>query len=149
MNRDFVEMLSALSAEGAEFLVVGAHAMAAHGRPRATGDLDIWIRRSPQNAERVWRALARFGASMGELSIDDLQAPDLIFQIGVAPCRVDVLTSIDGVEFEDAWPERLDSRIEGLRVPVLSRRHLIANKRAAGGLQDLADVERLEADDAA
>ncbi len=85
MNRDFAEMLSALSDAGAEFLVVGAHALAAHGRPRATGDLDIWVRPSAENAERVWSALARFGAPLAALTRRDLQTPGIEFQIGVEP----------------------------------------------------------------
>src|SRR4051812_1317630 len=103
MNRDFAEMLSALSAAGAEFLVVGAHALAAHGRPRATGDLDIWVRSTSENAEKVWSALARFGAPLSGLSKADLQAPDVVFQIGIEPNRIDILTSIDGVDFDGAW----------------------------------------------
>ncbi len=144
MNRDFVEMLSELSAAKAEFLVVGAHAMAAHGRPRATGDLDIWVRPSPENARRVWDALARFGAPLGELSVDDLQSADLIFQIGVVPCRIDVITAIDGVEFDSAWSARVQARLGAITVPVLGRDHLLQNKRAAGRPKDLADVAWLE-----
>src|SRR5437867_7963755 len=107
MNRDFVEMLCALSETGAEFIIVGAHALAAHGHPRATGDLDIWVRPSPENAPRVWQALAKFGAPLGELTLQDLQTPDVVFQIGVVPCRIDLLTSISGVAFEDGWANRL------------------------------------------
>jgi hypothetical protein len=86
MNRDFVEMLSALSAAEAEFLVADAHALAAHGHPRATGGLDLWIRPTPENAERVWAALARFGAPLGDLTKEDLATPEIVFQIGLPPC---------------------------------------------------------------
>jgi hypothetical protein len=144
MNRDFAEMLSALSAAQAEFLVVGAHAMAAHGLPRATGDLDIWVRPTRENAERVWTALARYGAPMGDLRVEDLSTPGMIFQIGVVPCRVDVLTVIDGVSFEAAWPRRIQSTTWGITVPVLGRDDLIANKRASGRPKDLADLAWLE-----
>src|SRR4051812_40120647 len=96
-------MLSALFAEKGEIIVVGAHAMAAHGFPRATGDLDVWVRPSKENAERVWRALAAFGAPLGDLKARDLVAEGLIFEIGVVPCRIDVITQIDGVEFTSAW----------------------------------------------
>ena len=96
MNPDFRDMLSALCDEGAEFLLVGAYAMAAHGCPRATGDIDIWIRPSDDNAQRVWRALKRFKAPVRNLTIDDLKTPEIVFQIGVAPRRIDLLTSIDG-----------------------------------------------------
>src|SRR5262245_38388087 len=145
MNRDFKDLLSAFSAQGVEYLVVGAHALAAHGHVRATKDLDIWIRPSAENAARVLSALIAFGAPLQDLSIEDLSHPGLIFQIGVSPVRIDILTAIDGVEFAPAWRERFEARFGGLAVPVISRRDLIRNKRASGRLQDLADVERLEA----
>ena len=147
MNRDFVEMLAALSAAEAEYLVVGAHALAAHGRPRATGDLDIWVRPVSDNAERVWQALAGFGAPLGDLTRADLSTPEIVFQIGQPPCRIDLLTSIDGVEFDDAWRTRITVQIDGISVPVLGRAELLVNKRATGRAQDLADVAWLEAGD--
>jgi hypothetical protein len=137
-------MLSALSAEGAEFLIVGAYALAAHGLPRATGDLDIWINKAPENVERVWKALLRFGAPLDALEPLDLLKPDLVFQIGVAPQRIDLLTSIDGLNFGQAWPDRVDTEVAGLRIPVISRAHLVRNKRASGRPHDLADVAWLE-----
>lgn len=97
MNPDFVEILSALSAARAEFLIVGAHALAAHGHPRATGDLDIWVNPTRANGQRVLQALATFGAPLGDLTLDDLTQPDTVFQIGVAPCRVDIMTGISGI----------------------------------------------------
>jgi hypothetical protein len=139
-------MLSALSDEHAEFLVVGAYAVAAHGIPRATADLDVWVRQSEENARRVWRALRRFGAPVGDLREEDLSADALVVQIGVAPRRIDVLTSIAGVAFDEAWANRTEVVIEGLRVPVISRSDLIRNKKAVGRPQDLADVARLEAE---
>lgn len=144
MNRDFAEMLDALLAAGAEFLIVGAHALAAHGRPRATGDLDIWVRPSGENAERVWRALVRFGAPLTELRIDDLAAPEVVFQIGIAPARIDILTSVTGLQFEEAWPRRQIIEIEGRLLPFLSREDLIRNKSALGRPRDLADIDDLE-----
>lgn len=143
MNLDFVEMLSALSAAQAEFLVVGAHAMAAHGYPRATGAIDIWVRPTPDNAE-VLAALASFGAPLGDVTRQDLETEDIVFQIGVAPVRIDLLTSIDGVRREQAWPDRLEVRIGERNVPVLGREHLLQNKRATGRARDLADVAWLE-----
>lgn len=137
-------MLSALTAESAEFLVVGAYALAAHGSPRATGDLDCWIRPTPENAERVFRALATFGAPLDQVSRDDLLAPGRIIQIGVAPARVDIMTSIDGVEFDEAWPNRLVVPVDGIDVPLIGRAELIRNKRATGRPRDLADVAQLE-----
>jgi hypothetical protein len=137
-------MLSALSAEGVEYLVVGAYALAAYGLPRATKNLDIWVGRAGDNPQRIFRALARFGAPLGQLTPDDLARDDTIFQIGVAPNRIDVLTSIEGVEFTAAWRARSNIALEGVTVPVLSREHLIRSKRAAGHPQDLVDVAWLE-----
>jgi hypothetical protein len=114
MNRDFSEMLSALSDAGAEYILVGAHAMAAHGLPRATGDMDLWVRPSPENAERVWRALAEFGTPLDQLSQKDLTEPEMVFQIGVVPNRIDLLTSVTGVDFQDAWTRREVVDIEDL-----------------------------------
>jgi len=144
MNRDFVEMLSALSAARAEYLVVGAHAMAAHGVPRATGDLDIWVGPSEANASRVRDALVRFGAPLHDLTLEDLATPDTVFQIGLPPARIDVLTSISGVSFSEAWPRRLIVRIEGLGVPVLGREDFLRNKRAVGRPKDMADIALME-----
>src|SRR5712691_4522977 len=105
MNRDFAEMLDALSAAEADFLIVGAHALAAHGRPRATGDLDIWVRPTPDNARRV-EALVTFGAPLNELKLDDLALPDVVFQIGIEPARIDILTMLTGLTFDAAWSRR-------------------------------------------
>lgn len=147
LNPDFRDMLSALSDARAEFLLVGAYAVAAHGIPRATGDLDVWIKPSPENAARVWEALARFGAPLGQLREQDLRTPAVVIQIGVEPRRIDLITSIDGVEFDSAWADRTNVPVDDLVVPVISRRDLIRNKKTVGRAQDLADVERLEADD--
>jgi hypothetical protein len=145
VNRDFVEMLSALCAAGAEFLIVGAHALAAHGIPRATGDLDVWVRPTPANADRVLEALRAFGAPLFDLSREDLSQPGIVFQLGVVPCRIDILTAITGVEFDEAWAHRLQVQIEGLSIACLGREQLLRNKRATGRAKDLADVAMLEA----
>ena len=144
MNPDFSDMLSALSAEGVEYLLIGAYAMAVHGVPRATGDIDVWVRPSPENAARVLQALARFGAPLSDIRAADLAVPGTIFQIGVAPNRVDVITAIDGLTFEDAWPRRETRALDGLNVLVIGRHDLIRNKRATGRAQDQADADRLE-----
>ena len=144
MNPDFRDLLAAFNARGVEFLIVGAHALAAHGLVRATKDLDVWVRPSLENAARVIAALADFGAPLHDLTVEDLSRPGLIFQIGVEPLRIDVITAIDGVQFEDAWVERVAATFADQRVPVLSRGHLLANKRAAGREQDLLDVKWLE-----
>ena len=143
MSRDFVEMLSALSAAGARFLVVGAHALAAHGVPRATGDLDIWIQATPENASRVYQALKNFGAALHDLGVEDLSKPDTVFQIGLPPSRIDILSSISGVDFDRAWPGRIEITIGELRVGVIGRSDFITNKRATGRPKDLADIELL------
>ena len=144
LNEDYREMLSALSEEAVDFLLVGAYALAAHGLPRATGDMDLWVRCSVDNSERAWRALAKFGAPMEKVTPEDLATPGMVIQVGVAPCRIDLLTSVDGVEFVDAWPRRMSIDLGDLRVPVISRRDLILNKRACGRPQDLADLDALD-----
>jgi hypothetical protein len=146
LNPDFRDMLSALSEAGAEYLLVGAYALAVHGHPRATGDLDLWVRPHPDNAPRVLAALRAFGAPTGEMTAEDLCRPGLVFQIGVAPVRIDLLTAIDGVEWDPAWNRRQTQRLAGLDVPVLGRDDLIRNKRATGRDQDLTDARRLEGD---
>ncbi len=143
MNRDFVEMLSALSAAGARFLIVGAHALAAHGAPRATGDLDIWIHATKENAARVLAALQAFGAPLFDLTESDLCAKDTVFQIGLPPSRIDILTGISGVLFEGAWERRIEVAVGDLRVATIGRADFIANKRAAGRPRDLLDLELL------
>jgi hypothetical protein len=144
MNRDFVEMLDALSVAGADFLVVGAHALAAHGRPRATGDLDLWIRPTPKNATKVWQALVTLGAPLDDLRVDDLASAGIVFQIGIVPARIDLLTSLTGLEFDDAWSRRAIFEVEGRALPFLSREDLIRNKKALGRPRDLADVDDLQ-----
>ena len=144
MSPDFRDLLSTFNAHRVDYLVVGAHALAAHGHVRATGDLDVWVRAELGNARRVIEALRAFGAPLQDLSEEDLTRPGTVFQIGVAPIRIDVLTSIDGVEFDEAWAERMTANFVDLPVPVLSANQLIRNKRTVGRTQDLADVEWLE-----
>jgi predicted nucleotidyltransferase len=144
LNPDYRDMLSALSDEGVEFLLVGAFALAAHGVPRATGDIDIWVRATEDNARRVWRALAQFGAPTHDLTTADLATPDIVFQIGVAPRRIDILTAIDGVTFDEAWRRRVTIELDGVVVPVIGREDLIRNKRASGRPKDVADLDWLD-----
>jgi hypothetical protein len=145
LNPDFRDILSCFSAERVEYLVVGAYALAAHGLPRATGDIDLWVRPSSDNAARVARALLTFGAPADRFTQEDFESDDLIVQLGVPPGRVDVITSIEAVTFEEAWPNRLVVDLDGLAVTVLGREELLRNKRAVGRPQDQADVARLEA----
>ena len=144
LNQDFNDLLSEFNGQHVEYLVVGAHALAAHGHIRATKDLDIWVRPDPANAPRVVRALRAFGAPLQDLSESDLSEPGIVFQIGVDPLRIDILTQIDGVGFDEAWQGRMAASYGGISVFVLSRAHLIRNKRASGRTQDLADIEWLE-----
>jgi hypothetical protein len=145
VNEDFRDLLAALLAAQARFLVVGAHALAVHGVPRATGDLDVWIAADPTNAQRVWSALLRFGAPVAAMgvSLDDLTLPDRVVQIGLPPRRIDILTSISGVGFDEAWPDRVTHEVGGLAVPFLGRAALVRNKRATGRTKDRADLEAL------
>lgn len=144
LNPDFRDMLSAFADAKVEYLVVGAYALAAHGVPRGTGDLDFWIRPTRENAERVLRALRAFGAPTEDLTVEDLLNPDLVFQIGLEPNRIDILSGIDGVEFDEAWPHQLIARIDDMEVRVIGLRELIRNKQAVGRTKDLADIEQLE-----
>ena len=143
LNPDYRDILSLLNEEKAEYLVVGAFAMAAHGVPRATGDIDIWINPSDTNSGRVWNALSRFGAPLEKLSREDFETAGLVLQIGLAPKRIDILTSIDDVAFSEAWEARESIEIEGMTVFVISKKHLIINKKALGRPQDRVDIDRL------
>ena len=147
MYPDFKEMLLAFNAHGVEYLIVGAHALAAHGHVRATKDLDLWVRPEESNAQRVLEALSAFGAPASDLTVDDLSKKETIFQIGLPPLRIDVITDVDGVEFAEAWPERVETSFGGVPAFVISRHHLITNKKTVARLQDLADVQQLEAID--
>lgn len=143
MNPDFVDLLRAFGAADVRFLVVGAYALAHHGRPRATGDLDVWIEATPENAARVMRALAAFGAPLHDVTADDFSRPGVVFQMGVPPGRIDVLTELTGVSFAEAWPERDTGRFGDLTVDFLGRDAFIRNKRATGRAKDLGDIEGL------
>jgi hypothetical protein len=147
VNQDFVDLLRAFADHEVEALVVGAHALAAHGHIRATKDLDVWIRPSPENAGRAYAALATFGAPLTDLREADLATPGVVFQIGVEPLRIDILTQVDGLDFDEAWADKIAVHVGGVATFVLSRANLIKNKRASGRLQDLADIERLESGD--
>ena len=144
LNEDYRDMLHALSDEKVKFLLVGAYALAAHGYPRATMDIDIWVMPSPQNADAVLRALRRFGAPLHNLTKEDLQKDGTIFQIGVAPRRIDIITAASGLQFEETYGRSLSVNIEGIEVHIPSIDDLIRNKKALGRTKDLADVEALE-----
>jgi len=137
-------MLHALSDEKVKFLLIGAYALAAHGYPRATMDIDIWVMPSPQNADAVIRALRRFGAPLHNLTKEDLQKDGTIFQIGVAPRRIDIITAASGLQFEEVYGRSMSVNIEGIEVHIPLIDDLILNKRASGRTKDLADAEALE-----
>ena len=139
--REFVELLNST---GVEFVVVGAHAVAYHGRPRYTGDLDLFVRPSMDNARRIVRTLQDFGFEALGIDIADLIEPGRVVQLGVAPNRIDMLTALTGVSFDQAWEGSEETRLDGVPVRMLGRRELLANKRALGRPRDLADIEFLE-----
>jgi len=141
---DWIELLRGLNAAGAKYLIVGAHALGLYATPRATGDLDVWIERTEENAKRVFKALADFGAPLDDLTEKDLQDDDCIFMFGRPPLRVDILTDISGVSFEAAWPNRVGAVLAGVPVAFIGRDEFIKNKRASGRTKDLADLEALD-----
>jgi hypothetical protein len=143
MNEDFLDLLRAFIAHDVRFLVVGAYALGVHGRPRATGDLDVWVDATPTNAPRVLRALAAFGAPLDQIAETDLAQPGVVFQMGIAPVRIDVLTHVSGVEFSAAWNRRIQAPFGPVTVDVIGRDDFVANKRAAGRAKDLGDLEAL------
>ncbi len=144
VNPDFRDLFAALNAAGARYLLVGGYAVAFHAEPRFTKDLDVWAEPSPANAPHVYEALRVFGAPLQGLTEGDLERAGLIFQIGVPPNRIDILTSIDGVEFVQAWSGRSETTYGDQPVHVIGRAELIQNKRASGRPQDLLDLEILE-----
>jgi hypothetical protein len=146
LNQDFVDLLSALQDHGVEFVVVGAWALAVHGHPRATGDLDVLVRPESGNAQRLLAALTAFGAPVKAhgLTAADFTRPGTVYQLGLPPRRIDLMTSISGVDFDAAWASHLARDLGSRLIPFLGRTELIRNKRASGRAKDLADVERLE-----
>ena len=143
---DTRDLLVALDEHQVEFLVVGAHALAAHGIARATADFDVLVRPSADNAARVLRALVVFGAPVKAhgVTTDDFEREGTVYQMGLPPRRIDMLTQISGVSFDEAWRSRLEVQVDGLRFAVLGREALIKNKRASGRPKDILDVNALE-----
>lgn len=145
INPDFRDLLSEFNAREVRYLVVGGYAFSFYAKPRFTKDLDLWIDPEDANAQRAWSALAAFGASLAEARPEDLTRPGTILQIGLPPNRVDVLTRLAGLSFDEAWEARAQGRYGDQVAWFLSRAHLIRNKRAVGRTQDIADAEALEA----
>jgi hypothetical protein len=144
MNPDFVDLLRAFTEANVRFLVVGAYALALYGRPRATGDLDVWIEATPKNAGRVMSALAAFGAPLAGVSVADFAREGVVYQIGVPPGRIDILTELTGLTFAEAWPGRLRRPFGEVDVDFIGRDAFLRNKRATGRPKDLGDIEGME-----
>lgn len=143
MNPHFVAILRAFRDEDVEFLVIGAHALAAHGHVRATLDIDLWVKPTPINAGRTWRALQLFRAPLSRINQEDFAEPEVLYQIGVPPSRIDIMTSVTGLEFDAAWPNRIMATFGDVVAPTLGLDDMRTAKRAAGRLKDLADLEEL------
>lgn len=144
LNRDFREFVQLLNENRVRFLIVGGYAVAYHGYPRYTKDLDIWIWVEPRNAIRIVRTLEQFGLGSLGLSVNDFLEADQIIQIGYPPARIDLMTTVEGVQFEDCYPARVEAEIDGLTLPFIDLQNLRKNKLASGRYQDLADLERLD-----
>jgi hypothetical protein len=143
MNQDFLDLLRAFIDREVRFLIVGAYALGVHGRPRATGDLDVWVDATPHNAGRIMAALEAFGAPLQQVAADDFSRPGIVLQMGLPPLRIDVLTELSGLTFAEAWSSRVPAAFGPLTVDVIGRDDFIKNKRATGRARDLADVEAL------
>lgn len=144
LNQDFKEFIESLNDNQVRYLVVGGYAVALHGYPRYTKDIDIWIEITPENADRMIRALTQFGFGSLGLVAEDFLEPDQIIQLGYPPARIDILTSIPGVDFADCYDKRVQVEIDGVRINFIDLENLKRSKRASGRLQDLADLENLE-----
>jgi len=140
---DFRELLALFNEHEVAYLIVGGYALAFHGAPRFTGDLDILVRPDPQNAQRVLRAIADFGFGSLDLAVEDFQAPDKVVQLGVAPVRVDLLTSLTGVTWDEANSGRASGTYGDVPVQYIGREQFVTNKKATGRTKDLADLEAL------
>jgi len=143
-NQDFKEFIESLNANLVRYLVVGGYAVAFHGHPRYTKDLDVWVECSRENAQALIRALAQFGMGSLGLSEEDFIIPDQVIQLGYPPNRIDILASIPGVDFSECYARRVEISLDGVNVNFIDLEHLRQNKKASGRIQDLADLENLE-----
>ena len=144
LNEDYKEMLQYLLKNEVKFLIVGAYAMGIYGYPRATGDFDIWVENTKENSERIYKALSQFGAPLKEITPFTFSEKGVIFQIGVAPRRIDIISHIDGVEFKEAYKDREEVEIEALKIPFISKANLVKNKESTGREKDRMDVSYLK-----
>jgi predicted nucleotidyltransferase len=143
LPKDFRDFLRLLDAEGVEYLLIGGYAVAYHGYPRATEDIDIWIASSPQNAQRIIRALKEFGFDVPELNPDLFLKPESIVRMGLPPLRIELSTTISGVDFAECYQSRVTETIDGIPVSIINLADLRKNKKASGRHRDLDDLERL------
>lgn len=143
LNKDWSEFLELLNSNAVEYLVVGAFAVAFHGFPRYTADLDLLVRPTEENAQRVVRALLEFGFGKAGIQVADFRSPGMVVQLGVKPNRIDLLTAITGVSFEEAWAERSEGELEGIATHFIGRAALLRNKEQTGRAKDLGDAEEL------
>jgi len=139
----FKELLRKLNEHQVRYLIVGAYAVMKYTEPRYTKDLDVWVEATPDNAKRVFKALAAFGAPMNAVTVEDFSNSDLVFQIGIEPHRIDVMMQIKGLEFPEAWSRRFESEFEDVKINLVSKQDLLTSKVAAGRPQDLIDADRL------
>jgi predicted nucleotidyltransferase len=144
LNQDFKEFIGSLNANHVRYLVIGGYAVALHGHPRYTKDIDVWIELSPENAAKMVQALEQFGFESLQLQADDFLTPDQVIQLGYPPNRIDIITTPPGVEFESCYASRMEIEIAGVLVKFIDLENLKKSKRAAGRLQDLADIENLQ-----
>ena len=144
MNSDLTDLLAAFDREKIRYLIVGGYAVSFHAEPRYTKDIDLFIATDPKNAQAVYRVLSAYGAPLDDVTPDDFQNQKLVYHMGLPPNRVDILMGMPGVAFEKAWPNRVQARVDQLRLVYIGLDDLIAAKRAAGRDQDLLDVKQLE-----
>jgi hypothetical protein len=146
LNDDYREMLQILLGNEVLFLVVGAYALGAYGYPRATGDFDIWVEASADNSRKIYASLSEFGTPLSDISEMTFAEEGIMFQIGIAPRRIDIITSIDGVDFAQAYDHKELIEVETLKIPFISKLDLIKNKRSTGRAKDMLDADYLSKD---
>lgn len=144
-NQDYFDMFAALNAVNVRYLIVGAYAVGFHAEPRTTKAIALWVEAAAENAQRLYKALAEFGAPLEHATVEDFSNTEMVFQIGVPPNRIDIIMSLEGIAFEEAWQARVETSYDGQKVFMIGREELIAVKKIAGRPQDVEDVKALEA----
>ena len=143
LNEDYKDILQLFTDNNVKYLVVGAYALGAYGFPRATGDIDLWVLADSKNSKKIYACLSKFGAPMEQVNEKTFAEKDVIFQIGIAPRRIDIITKISGVDFEKAYSRKEEFIIDGINIPFISKQDLITNKQATGRDKDSIDVKNL------